>query len=339
MRRLNVLFSIILCTFLSFDYASANSIGDINNDGDITVSDGVLALRCSANLEIGFDCNLADVNGDSKITVTDGVQILRHVAGIKNTFRTSLIEPLPCGYYTDQITNDDLIQLDTHVTFIMEYFRNGSSICEQIRSLKLSIKPLVPIYHDHNASIEEIWQLTAGIAEDLESCIADKLVAGLYVGDHPDHHGVNPSSVAAAVDSANAFMPELPTMIYYRFDDYPRPANLTYQGIAFYDLRKQESADEIIERLLNAYERWGVKVIPILRAWDDNNECCDGAHGDYDDQQIASYIEKMFLVSEQFPWVSANMYYVFSAKGDHLGARDLPITRQTIQNLCTPSKQ
>lgn len=57
--------------------------GDINNDGEVTIADAVIALKASINLvELDEDVNQfirADVNGDSKIDVKDAVLILRFI--------------------------------------------------------------------------------------------------------------------------------------------------------------------------------------------------------------------------------------------------------------------
>jgi hypothetical protein len=55
--------------------------GDANGDGEVSVSDGVQALRAAAGLSTtcNDDC---DVDGSGAITVTDGVNILREAAGL-----------------------------------------------------------------------------------------------------------------------------------------------------------------------------------------------------------------------------------------------------------------
>jgi hypothetical protein len=58
--------------------------GDANNDGDISVSDGVSALRAAAELPSTCPLAVCDVNADGRITVTDGVNILRNAAGLPN---------------------------------------------------------------------------------------------------------------------------------------------------------------------------------------------------------------------------------------------------------------
>jgi hypothetical protein len=61
--------------------AQAQSCGDADANGDVTVSDGVQALRAAADLST--ICEAAcDVDGNGSITVSDGVNILRKAAGL-----------------------------------------------------------------------------------------------------------------------------------------------------------------------------------------------------------------------------------------------------------------
>jgi predicted lipoprotein len=61
--------------------AAAEVCGDADDNGSVTVSDGVLVLRGAA--EIG-DCELArcDVDGNGSVTVSDGVNVLRAAADL-----------------------------------------------------------------------------------------------------------------------------------------------------------------------------------------------------------------------------------------------------------------
>lgn len=64
-------------------HSFANERGDIDGNGTITVTDGVLALRCAAGLDIPYSCFPdADINNDGNTTVTDGVLILRRASGL-----------------------------------------------------------------------------------------------------------------------------------------------------------------------------------------------------------------------------------------------------------------
>lgn len=68
--------------------ASAGN-GDIDGNGDVTVTDGVLALRCAAGLTsasgVTTNCAAGDVDGSGGVTVTDGVIILRRAAGLTDS--------------------------------------------------------------------------------------------------------------------------------------------------------------------------------------------------------------------------------------------------------------
>jgi hypothetical protein len=57
--------------------------GDATGDGDVTVSDGVQALRAAADLSSLCD-DRCDVDANGAITVSDGVNILRHAAGLSS---------------------------------------------------------------------------------------------------------------------------------------------------------------------------------------------------------------------------------------------------------------
>jgi len=56
--------------------------GDADGSGDVTVSDGVNALRAAADLSTRCTLETCDVDRDGRITVTDGVNILRRAAGL-----------------------------------------------------------------------------------------------------------------------------------------------------------------------------------------------------------------------------------------------------------------
>lgn len=57
--------------------------GDANGDGDVTVTDGVQALRAAADLSSVCD-DRCDVDGSGAITVSDGVNILRAAADLSS---------------------------------------------------------------------------------------------------------------------------------------------------------------------------------------------------------------------------------------------------------------
>jgi hypothetical protein len=61
--------------------AAAQICGDANDNGTVTVTDGVQALRAAADLSSTCEDG-CDVDGSGAITVSDGVNILRKAAGL-----------------------------------------------------------------------------------------------------------------------------------------------------------------------------------------------------------------------------------------------------------------
>ncbi len=70
---------VLLITVFTVTFASANSIGDVDNDGTITASDARLALRASVKLETltAEEEKAADVDGQPGVTASDARLILR----------------------------------------------------------------------------------------------------------------------------------------------------------------------------------------------------------------------------------------------------------------------
>lgn len=62
--------------------ASAQTCGDADGSGTVTVTDGVQVLRAAAGLSSSCTTARCDVDGSGGITVTDGVNVLRKVAGL-----------------------------------------------------------------------------------------------------------------------------------------------------------------------------------------------------------------------------------------------------------------
>lgn len=71
----------VLITIALVMPAAAQTCGDANDSGTITVTDGVQALRAAADLSSTCEDG-CDVDGSGSITVSDGVNILRKSAGL-----------------------------------------------------------------------------------------------------------------------------------------------------------------------------------------------------------------------------------------------------------------
>ncbi len=130
--------------FLISSPSFAQEQGDIDESGTITVTDGVLALRCAAELSIPFQCYpVADINNDGKVSVTDGVLVLRRASGLDKP--TPMPTPTPTlprlgtiafvvseyssGSPTDTTlwkVNTDGSELQQLATDVYEYNRHGS---------------------------------------------------------------------------------------------------------------------------------------------------------------------------------------------------------------------
>ena len=81
-------FSIVVLALLGLGIATvaapaaAQVCGDADQNGTVTVTDGVQTLRAAAALDSTCTDAVCDVDGSGAITVTDGVEVLRLAAGI-----------------------------------------------------------------------------------------------------------------------------------------------------------------------------------------------------------------------------------------------------------------
>lgn len=66
----------------------AQTCGDVDGNGGVTVADGVQTLRAAAGLASGCTVAVCDVDGGGTITLTDGILVLRAAAGLS--------DPLEC---------------------------------------------------------------------------------------------------------------------------------------------------------------------------------------------------------------------------------------------------
>lgn len=75
-----------LCAVVLFSVpASAQVCGDADGNGQVSVTDGVQALRAAATLSTTCTAARCDVDGNGSISVTDGVNILRKAAALPIT--------------------------------------------------------------------------------------------------------------------------------------------------------------------------------------------------------------------------------------------------------------
>jgi hypothetical protein len=74
--------SIAIAVTLASGEAAAQTCGDADGNGSVSVTDGVQVLRFAAGLASSCTDARCDVDGSGGVTVTDGVNVLRRVAGL-----------------------------------------------------------------------------------------------------------------------------------------------------------------------------------------------------------------------------------------------------------------
>ncbi len=74
--------SFVLAVTLVATPAGAQTCGDADASGSVTVTDGVQTLRFAAALSSSCTAARCDVDGSGSVTVTDGVNVLRKAAGL-----------------------------------------------------------------------------------------------------------------------------------------------------------------------------------------------------------------------------------------------------------------
>jgi DNA-binding beta-propeller fold protein YncE len=81
------LLALVLVFALGAGVVDARSCGDPDASGNVTMTDGVSALRAAAGLASNCAPEVCDVDGDGIVSVTDGVTVLRAAAGLDATLR------------------------------------------------------------------------------------------------------------------------------------------------------------------------------------------------------------------------------------------------------------
>lgn len=66
----------------AYPHSLIKARGDINRDGNVTISDAILLARICAEDDTVENCTPQDMNGDGTITVSDVIVILRMLAGV-----------------------------------------------------------------------------------------------------------------------------------------------------------------------------------------------------------------------------------------------------------------
>jgi hypothetical protein len=90
---------------------AAQTCGDPNGSGTVTVTDGVQVLRAATALSSDCASGGCDVNADGSVTVTDGVVVLRAAAGLPASLNCSNgPRSIPCDRQPNFIAEVELIR-------------------------------------------------------------------------------------------------------------------------------------------------------------------------------------------------------------------------------------
>lgn len=123
--------------------------GDVNLDGEVTISDATLTQKYLAGLELLSDEQLilADVNGDGEVTINDVTEIQKYLAGLIEEFSVGewyIIGEDDTETPKGIIFKDGTIELSSHIT----YQQNGSiftfPITEETKRLKEGVVFILP---------------------------------------------------------------------------------------------------------------------------------------------------------------------------------------------------
>lgn len=91
------------------------AMGDVNDDGEVSTADAVLALQYAAKLidEAGLSVRRADVDGDSAVSTADAVLMLQYAA--------KLIDAFPCGAVMDAVRSEAETTPNPHPETFADY--------------------------------------------------------------------------------------------------------------------------------------------------------------------------------------------------------------------------
>lgn len=102
MKRFKLLavFSLCLISLFALGVSGEATFADVNNDGEYSTDDAILALRYASNVEIpdAQQFAMADVMHDNAITTDDAIEILRVACGIS---------VVPDHLYTEWVTTEE----------------------------------------------------------------------------------------------------------------------------------------------------------------------------------------------------------------------------------------
>ena len=110
-KQISFLTAVSLALGISAVNVSAAAVGDVNNDGNVSVSDiSLIAAKLKGKRALSSSEEAAaDVNGDGNVTVTDISAIAAHIKGIKSLG----------GYEEIPVSTEEIYAINKHLTTIV----------------------------------------------------------------------------------------------------------------------------------------------------------------------------------------------------------------------------
>ncbi|MCR5130945.1 MAG: carbohydrate-binding domain-containing protein [Prevotella sp.] len=100
MKRIITLLLLCACTFAAFP----RYIGDINNDGSITIADVTALVNIILGKTTDYETDVADVNQDGSVTIADVTQLVNIILGKEDPTELAEVDTLFIYYTDDAVT-------------------------------------------------------------------------------------------------------------------------------------------------------------------------------------------------------------------------------------------
>ena len=90
--------TIFLFFFLSFTMAFPRYVGDLDNDGSLSITDVMLMVNIVVGTNTDYELQVADFDGDGDVTVTDVIKLINIIIGINTPEELDEVDALYINY-------------------------------------------------------------------------------------------------------------------------------------------------------------------------------------------------------------------------------------------------
>ncbi len=333
----------IATTIAALETTPVEGCGDLDGNGTVNVSDGVLALRVAAQLEVltWEKQARADVTGDGVITVSDAVSILRQAAGLSSPIACR--RPLFTAMYSQKILPEDVeLVASWGLDSLMEYYTAPDTLNHVSTSTEV-MQSWMPVYF-HGCAQHQLGKENAAMTRaDFVTCLQGMRtwmephldrVAGIYLFDEPelDHAHFTYEQQAEAIDACHEVFPGKPTMIAYLEDDYDSPPGLDYRGIQLYETKaaKVSHIKDVLDENAAHCDDPQTKLVPIAVAaiWDKGSAW-------EEDEELENLNQNLIPYVVTRPDVGGVMWYIWGDVSEDTkdqNLNNLPKTQAVIRD-------